>query len=474
MTASLRPALLGATHPTMAGLADLAAAAAGWAFATAVVLSPFRARIVLAARPSPPVYADFTDVLLFWSEAAVLVTVGLWLVSLVLRPGLGAARWERRRFAPGLAFLIWPAAGLIALAWLGVPGSLDPAGAASQAVGLMLLAAFAAYVFVEVRDPRRLLVPVGAMVVLQAAIGLGQLMTQGSLGLGGLGELTLSPSLPVSVVTTADGLRVLRAYGLTDHPNILGGLLAVGSSLLAAAFAVEPPARRRLRRGLVLAFAIGLAGLLATFSRGGFLALGAGLLVLVTMLLRSRDRTAPGRLGVILLAGLLVAAPLAVAFLPALAARSGTQGPIATEAASIDERLAVDALAVSIAAAHPVLGVGLGQLPRAEQVARPGFAFEYQPASLVPLDAAAETGLVGGLLVLVVTVAPWVALVRLRSAWTPALVVASAALAAVALVGFVDYYIWTDAPGRIWAWLVLGLWAVAYRDARAAGARRAA
>jgi hypothetical protein len=32
----------------------------------------------------------------------------------------------------------------------------------------------------------------------------------------------------------------------------------------------------------------------------------------------------------------------------------------------------------------------------------------------------------------------------------------------VSIVGFLDYYPWGLAPGRIWTWLLLGLWVAAY------------
>jgi hypothetical protein len=49
----------------------------------------------------------------------------------------------------------------------------------------------------------------------------------------------------------------------------------------------------------------------------------------------------------------------------------------------------------------------------------------------------------------------------------------SGALAAISVAGFADYYTWTYSAGRIWAWVVLGLWAAAYRDAMRGGARAA-
>jgi len=68
-----------------AALADSAQPAARLAFAALIVLSPFRARIELLARPTPPIYGDFTDILLFWSDIALIATIGLWLLSLLAR-----------------------------------------------------------------------------------------------------------------------------------------------------------------------------------------------------------------------------------------------------------------------------------------------------------------------------------------------------------------------------------------------------
>ncbi|MGH2468068.1 MAG: O-antigen ligase family protein, partial [Candidatus Limnocylindrales bacterium] len=516
VSAGLRIVLIDRGRRIVAAPVDAAQIAARFAFAATVVLSPFRARIELLARPSPPVYGDFTDVLLFWSDAALLLTLGLWLVSFIGRP-------QRVRLGP--RFLAWSAAGLLAVAWLGVPASIDPGLSAYQAGRLLILALLGLYVLNEIERPADLLLPVGAMVAVQALVGLGQVLAQGSLGLGALGELRLSPSLPVSVVTAADGIRTLRAYGLTDHPNILGGLLVLGLLLVAGAFVAASADGRRTQGGRVSVrrvqvggarvggarvggsrvgrarapwnrvpwarvrwarvrwaglalFGLGAAALLVTFSRSAWLALAVGFVVLAGMLApivgRAARRSVWRPLAAVLLCGAMVSAPFAVAFLPDLLARTDTQGPIATEARSLDERGAVAAATVAVAREHPVLGVGLGTLPLAIQAAQPHFPYDLQPASVVLLDAAAETGLLGGLLELALIVGPWVALVRLRRAWTPELAVASAALAAVTVVGFFDYYTWTYQAGRIWAWLVLGLWAAAYAAASAGSVTPAA
>src|SRR5262249_44581653 len=114
----------------------------------------------------------------------------------------------------------------------------------------------------------------------------------------------------------------------------------------------------------------------------------------------------------------------------------------------------------------------LGGLPLAVHDAAPGFRYDAQPSAIVPLDVAAETGVVGGLAYIAVLVAPWVALLRRRRPWSTELIVSHALLAAVTVIGLVDYYTWSYAPGRFWFWLVIGLCAGAHRRARLAEAAR--
>lgn len=431
---------------------------AWFAFSVLIVISPFRARIELIARPTPPVYGDFTDILLLWSDVAVLLTLGLWLAGLLVR---------RRSLTVGPRFLAWPIAAFLAVAWLDVPFALDVQLAAYNAIRLLILAVLGLYVVNEIGQLRRVWIPIAVMVGSQAVVAIGQVLGQHSLGLAGLGEWLLAPSLGVSVVTTIEGTRVLRGYGLADHPNILGGILAVGLVLLVAARPWQLGRGWRIRLELVAscAVALGAVALLLTFSRGAWLALIVSLAVVGSMLVISRARAALRRLLIAGVVGAVVVSPVALAFLPVLAARTETIGQIPTEVRSINERAATVDLTVQLLDRHPITGVGLGGLPLAQHALDPAFGYDYQPASFVVLDAAAETGIAGGLFYLVIVAAPWLALWRARRRWTADLAAASGALAAITVVGFVDYYTWTYSAGRIWAWLVLGVWAAMYRAA---------
>jgi O-antigen ligase len=451
-----RVAATARSHPeplivgTRAGAATTARRAAWVAFVVLVVISPLRARISVVARPTVPVYGDFTDFLLFVSDVALLLTLGLWALSLAL---------GRREVRVGPRFLAWPVAALVVVAWLSVPLAVDVPLAAYTATRLVLLVLLGLYVADEVDRLTRLVVPLALMIVGQAVVGIGQVVGQRSLGLSGLGEHVLSPILGVAVVTAHDGTRYLRAYGLTDHPNILGGLLALSLILLGGAIALDADRRQPWT---VVVFALGAAALLLTFSRGAWFALVAGVVVLTGMLAAARDRGALRRLGVACAAALVVAAPFVAPYRDVIQARADSSGQTAKDLRAVSEREAVSEATTHLVVDRPILGVGIGTLPIAIEQVRPDFAYHYEPASVVLLDVTAETGLVGGGAYLVVLLAPWIALARHRRRWTGDLAVTSAALAALTVVGFFDYYTWTYSAGRIWAWVVLGLWVGAY------------
>ncbi|HEY6355931.1 MAG TPA: O-antigen ligase family protein, partial [Burkholderiaceae bacterium] len=174
------------------------------------------------------------------------------------------------------------------------------------------------------------------------------------------------------------------------------------------------------------------------------------------------------RFGVALSGGVLVAAALAIPFRAALDSRAvGALNGIRTEVRSIDERGALASETNTIFIAHPLVGVGLGGLPQAMRNAAPRFAYPYQPAHTVLLVVAAEIGIFGAASYALLVIAPWVALIIRRAAWTCELAGVSAALAALTLIGLLDYYPWTYTAGRIWAWLLLGLWAMTFNKTRA-------
>ena len=419
---------------------------AALAFAALIVALPWRNRIDPFPHPTT-MPAPLSEVVLYAIDGLVLVTIAAWIAGRLVRP---------RPFRFGPPAIVIPALALVALAWLTLPFAVLPALSVFGAVRLTALVVLAAYVISEVRGPASLAIPLGLMIGIEASIAIGQFVTQGSLGLTAIGEVHLNPVLSgVSIVLREDGVRVLRAYGLSTHPNVLGGMLAVAILLLLAA---RP--KNRLGVGLqAAAVALGTGGLLVTFSRGAWLGLGAGLvasLIVLGVAAICRDRRQWLAIG-----GLALAVGAAGGWLlrDEIAIRSGlAPTEPASEARSIDERLAQIDLGWRVVLERPVTGTGLGGAPVEMQRLDPTFPYAYYPPHLVPLVATAELGLGGGLAVLALLVGPWILLLRSRGRWKRELAAASGALLAVTVVGLLDYYPWVGGPGRTLFWVVLALW----------------
>ncbi len=419
-----------------------------------IVALPLRYRWVLAARPAPPVYGDYTDLLLFWSDIFLLAALGLWLLSLALQP-------RSVSFGPG--FLRWPLAALVGLSGATAFFSVDPVLSFYHFARLLLLAGLALYVANEIENVGQLIVPGALLIVSQSVVGIVQALSQRSVGLSALGELALDPQVKGVSVVFAGDQRFLRAYGLADHPNLLGGCLAFALVLILA----RPGSTTSLRRALWIGvFAFGAVALYLTFSRSAWLALGAGVLasgVLYVVNGQPRvvfDWLSPSG------AALLLLAPFVWWTAPYLGMRLDTQSSLVNQA-PVSERAFLISVTTRIAEQHPLTGVGAGALPLALRAAFPDFPLSYQPAHFTLLDAAAETGLPGAAAYLFALVSPWAALgLMIRRgpgrALSSTLVAASGVLAAVTLVGFFDYYPWLLAPGRLWQWLIWGLWAGSY------------
>jgi hypothetical protein len=441
-------------------IAEATARLARLAFAIVVVLSPFRLREVLDERSIGGLFHDYTDIRIGASELALVVLLGLWMASRLARP---------RPLETGPGWLRWSGLLLLGASWLGVPGSVDPALSAANAAALTAYAGLALYVRNEVRGPRELVVPVIAMLGLQATVGIGQVLLQRSVGLSGLGELLIGPGIPgSSIVTTLDGVRLLRAYGLTDHSNVLGGVLVFGLCILAsmldrstgATGRGAAPEPRRLTIASLGAAGLALVATALAFSRGAWLALAVGGATGVAISIAARRPEGARRWLVAIGASALVGLALVIPYGSAFAARVDPS-PVrpASEIRSIDERLALADAAVQVAAAHPLLGTGIGTLPEAMAVAVPDLRYPPQPAHVVLLTAFAETGVVGALGMAGLLFGPWMELRRRSASATTGRAPAAALLAAIVVVGLFDYYPWAFAAGRTWTAIGVGLWA---------------
>ncbi len=426
-----------------------------------IVLIPFRLRAVFSANNYPGIYADFTDTLLHASDVLLLATLFFWAIRLLR---------SRPPFKWGPWFVSFP---LVALTFMGLISgffSVAPEISFYNSLRLIILFGFYLYCVNNITDFHALPLAIGLMVLVQSVVGIGQYLLQHSVGLYSFGELSLDATWEGVAIVWAPGQLAMRAYGLTDHPNILGGLLAI-ATLLMIPKAIESRSPWAILGYAV--FVLGVLSLLVTFSRAAWLAFGTGWLFTAALFAREKPRTRLQKLIILSLAGLLVALPLLIQSSPYLGRRlSFPPGRLEPELSSLSpedrsfaERDALNEAGGEIFSRHPLQGIGLAAFPIALYTEYPQFQFDFQPVHFLLLEVAAETGLFGALFYFLLISLPWLALLltRRRLRFSSELIGATAALAACVMIGLFDYYLWLNTAGRLMQWLVWGVWAAEYQ-----------
>ncbi len=426
-------------------------------FGATIILFPFRYRITLVERPVGLLYRDYTDFILLASDIALIATLAFWGISLIR---------SQKSINFGPKFLTWPLIGLTVISIVSTLFSIDPALSLYHSARMVLL--FGMYLFIlnEIKTLNILIIPLVAQVLTQAVVGIYQALEQRSIGLQKLGEYELDPSQSGISIVWAEGVRSLRAYGLSDHPNILGGSF-VFALLLIAVWLISNEKSWQLP--VLGVQTLGILGLIYTYSRSAWLAYILGSLLIGYLIWRNHPHQLITKYVMLMITLLIVILPFLWANNKILGVRFGFGNSIEqipTEVASIRERQILNREATKVFSNNGAFGVGLGTMPLAIRAQNPNFEFYYQPAHVVLLNVAGETGLIGALFYSALLIAPWVMLFGNKKLnLSIELIGVSGALLATTIIGFFDYYTWLFSTGRLWQWAIWGLWGAMYQAA---------
>ncbi len=255
-----------------------------------------------------------------------------------------------------------------------------------------------------------------------------------------------------------NGQSWLRPYGLTVHPNMLGGFLAVALLGVFAVFVFKSTPRRWQGIAALLC-GIGLWALLLSFSRSAWIGFGVGIGVLI---LGWHGQTRPVIAWPRLRGALIVGAALACVFVFAhrdlVFARTGI-GDELGELRSVSDRLLFSEYAIRMIRQHPIIGLGVGMnaWEAAQMIQADPRRIDMQAQSVhdIPLLLWSELGVVGLILwILTLGGAAWIIL-RSRPA-DPLTLAFAAGVIALIVVGLFDFYTWGIFQFALLWWGLIG------------------
>ncbi len=432
-------------------VSPLAISMARWALVLVIITLPWRQNVLLLARPFPPVYESFTDLLLYTHQIFLLVLLLLWAISLLLRP---------YRLQTGPLYIWWPLAGLTLAAVLSAGTAVDPIISVYHAAQLVVLALLFLFIVNEIKGLDLIALGAAGQILIQAVVGIGQTWKQHDLGLKWLGERNLDPMGGDNFVWAQGGLRALRAYGLSDHPNIMAAGLVFSLLLLLTWYFIT---KSKLRIAAAVIIGLGILTLFLTFSRPAWIAFASGIGGVVILSVRSQSDIHWRQWALLVGISLVFLLPGVWLHLPYL--RIGTEREIIF--ARLQERINTyeEGRALNLAANdqfshHALTGIGLGGLPLAVRVS--DFEFDNQPARVTLITVAAEIGLPGVMFYFMVLAMPWLFLILRPNLFrrNPILSGLHGLLLALAIFSFYDAFLWSYSAGRLWQWLAWSLWAL--------------
>lgn len=420
-----------------------------------VFLLPWQTRLVLRAGEINGGYWEYGTISLYVTDIVLLLLLLLFIVYKLLRQKTedsSSALNNKTEFywlvIAGLELFIFISIFFVPdkiLAFYGYIKFL-------LGVGLFWLVVSARY------EKTKLLFSLFFGVVMQAMIGIWQFLSQSSFANKWLGMAMHSAGEPGTSVVEFGTERWLRAYGGFDHPNILGGVLAV-SLLLVIILEIGNNFKLGKNKfwndlSYYFFFIIFSFGLFVSFSRGAWIGFAIGILAIWFFSFIDKKQNYLKSLGKVF--GLFVIIFFLASFMYKDLLLTRLSVDTRLENKSNIERVASFKDAGNIIKTDWLFGSGIGNygLALKESLANDKSSYFYQPAHNVFLLVWSEVGIFG--LIFFFMLFGYLFFSR-RKTHQESLMIASSLALAVLVMMMVDHWWWSLHFGILFFWLVLGL-----------------
>jgi len=296
-----------------------------------------------------------------------------------------------------------------------------------------------------------------ASAVFQSIIAIWQFFSQKSLGLKIFAESPLSPDIAGVAKILVAGKKIIRAYGLVPHPNILAAILMLAIFGLSFLFIKNYEKLNISKKIIYIAvFCLLSLSLFFTFSRAVIvIGLAALFCWLVWIFYKNKEYKKPVLFVVILL--FAIGFLLLIIYWPYVSARYDLVA--IGKGQDLSLRVFYNQIAWQLIKVSPLLGIGQGNF--VWTFANLGL-FEnwiYQPVHNIYILIAAETGILGLFAFL------WFLFKIMRSVYLerkvisdkPAFYCFLGIIIFVLAIGFFDHFLWDLQQGQLMLWIMLGI-----------------
>jgi hypothetical protein len=220
-----------------------------WLFVATI---PFQTRIILYQ--SGWSFQEYTSIALYATDVLFFFVLISWLIRSIIGKHVTFKRPD--------VYTAW-VIFLCGAAFISLIAALEPLIGFYRIV--KLLEGIALFFYVRSRGIDQVLTALIIGALWQARIGILQYLRQTDLGLQRIGESILSPDLQgIAKFINDSGDMVLRAYGITPHPNVLAAYLALALGAFYIYYLRKEPKHRYL---WLIAYVVILFGFFATYAR---------------------------------------------------------------------------------------------------------------------------------------------------------------------------------------------------------------
>ena len=241
----------------------------------------------------------------------------------------------------------------------------------------------------------------------------------------------------------------MRAYGSFPHPNIFGGFIAVG--IVSLAWFVRTIKTKKQLIISVIPVVLFSVTLILTFSRGAWISIIVGFLLLLSLMF-VRRRAIPSHAVLAMVIGFVSLIATSFVFYPQIFARF--EPGLRVEKISIEERVSQYSWFDDVFKHNPLFGVGPGAYTFALQAIDPGKdAWAYQPIHNIFFLILGEIGILGfaAFLYLILRVDQLSAKVSKQAGGMLGLTLGVVLIT----LGLFDHYLWS-----LWPGLALGVFGI--------------